>query len=467
MTSVTITFEFQSRNNNESLSPGVIVYNASGTVQETGTATHAGNGKYVYNFTTSTSGSYHASFSAENRVASTPLETVSVSTTTTPTATVTGQYVTTLELNEFMNMWDEIPDFQPTKTPVVEQVSSGAVSTTTVFYLDNNKVIDNTLTLSYGASSAVTATRTELTETTDYTVNLDTGRVTLTATGQGASSASTLYAEVYKYNNLGLSDSYIRDILDRAQTKIDRRTNTHFADGSQATPDYVFVTQEYFEGKGEYRHDYFTKKYPIPNVNTQLNGAILTTTTTLTVDSTSGFGTTGTASIETEQFSWTGKTNTTFTGVTRGTNSTTAATHSDDTDIKWLIVEISRDDEGESVTFDTMKPDTEYSMDYKSGRTKIMEKLTVDDSATTGVNLMPIQYVPKRVRVSYPYGYSEIPEDIQEVNLMIAAKELSKSAMRRALTDGNDGFRPSDIVFSDEEIEEIIARYRATKGEYI
>ena len=52
--------------------------------------------------------------------------------------------------------------------------------------------------------------------------------------------------------------------------------------------------------------------------------------TTITVDSTVDFAETGTITIGSEQITYTGKTATTFTGATRGANSTTAAAHSDD-----------------------------------------------------------------------------------------------------------------------------------------
>ena len=62
---------------------------------------------------------------------------------------------------------------------------------------------------------------------------------------------------------------------------------------------------------------------------TQLNGAINASVTTITVDDTSTFPTSGTLKIGNEEVTYTGKTSTTFTGCTRGANSTTAATHAD------------------------------------------------------------------------------------------------------------------------------------------
>ena len=48
------------------------------------------------------------------------------------------------------------------------------------------------------------------------------------------------------------------------------------------------------------------------------------------MDTTAGFPTSGTLLVGTEQITYTGTTSTTFTGITRGANSTTAAAHLDD-----------------------------------------------------------------------------------------------------------------------------------------
>ena len=63
---------------------------------------------------------------------------------------------------------------------------------------------------------------------------------------------------------------------------------------------------------------------------TALNGALNSSATTVTVDSTEDFPTSGTVTIDSEDISYTGKTDTTFTTCTRGANSTTAAAHDDD-----------------------------------------------------------------------------------------------------------------------------------------
>lgn len=61
----------------------------------------------------------------------------------------------------------------------------------------------------------------------------------------------------------------------------------------------------------------------------QLNGAITNSATTITVDSTSNFASSGTIVIDREFITYTGKTATTFTGCTRGQLGSTAVAHSD------------------------------------------------------------------------------------------------------------------------------------------
>lgn len=66
-----------------------------------------------------------------------------------------------------------------------------------------------------------------------------------------------------------------------------------------------------------------------------LNGALTINATTITVDSVVQFPTSGTLLIDSEQITYTATntSNNTFTGCTRGANSTTAATHADDAEV--------------------------------------------------------------------------------------------------------------------------------------
>lgn len=76
---------------------------------------------------------------------------------------------------------------------------------------------------------------------------------------------------------------------------------------------------------------------------TNLNGAHNSSATTITVDSTSNFPSTGLFKLDEELISYTGITATTFTGCARGVEGTTASSHGDNTEVK-IPAEQYRDD---------------------------------------------------------------------------------------------------------------------------
>jgi hypothetical protein len=69
------------------------------------------------------------------------------------------------------------------------------------------------------------------------------------------------------------------------------------------------------------------------SISTLLNGAITNSATTITVDDTTAFPASGNLVIGSEEVTYTGKTATEFTGVTRGANGTTASSHSDNSPV--------------------------------------------------------------------------------------------------------------------------------------
>jgi hypothetical protein len=75
----------------------------------------------------------------------------------------------------------------------------------------------------------------------------------------------------------------------------------------------------------------------------QLNGAINSAVTTITVDDTTYFPASGELIVESERITYTGKTGTTFTGCTRGANGSTAASHADNVVVKIFGKEVSFD----------------------------------------------------------------------------------------------------------------------------
>jgi hypothetical protein len=72
--------------------------------------------------------------------------------------------------------------------------------------------------------------------------------------------------------------------------------------------------------------------------NAIAQGTAMTGSGTITVKSTTGFSSSGTLQIDSEQFTYTGVTSTTFTGVTRAANSTSAAAHTATSDSSRTVV---------------------------------------------------------------------------------------------------------------------------------
>ena len=98
--------------------------------------------------------------------------------------------------------------------------------------------------------------------------------------------------------------------------------------GSATTTPYIIIGPTFQTPAYGYGTGYWGGTIPT-SVTTQLDGAINNSVTTITVDDTSAFPTSGRIDIDTELITYTGKTATTFTGCVRGANGSTAASHSD------------------------------------------------------------------------------------------------------------------------------------------
>jgi len=375
-------------------------------------------------------------------------------------------YVTTLEFNRWLNTMDDVPNWATGTTPSLnyENVGTG-VTTTTTHYLDFKNVISGSLSLKYGSNEQ---TATALTETTDYTVDLDKGKISLTTTT--TTVGSNIYA-TYKYNTFGFTDTMLREYLDKAQTWVDNQTNTHFVDLTTDVDgdNFEVVSKEKHDGKGQFRRYYYLLHYPVPDVNSALAQSLTSTSTVMYLNSIGGFATTGTGSIENEQITWSGVSTgtTSLTGLTRGANSSTAAAHTATTTFSWFVCERSRNDEGEVVSYDTLARDIDYVLQFEDGRVKLLQPTFSPLVARTTLQIQPLKDVPDRVRFSYPYGWSELPQDIKRCTMMIAAKDLMHSAGRRSTLDGKTAFQPNMLDIDKDWIDESLANYRSPRAVYL
>ncbi len=358
------------------------------------------------------------------------------------------KYTTPLKFNEALEMVTQVPNYPVDNSK--ENIGTGDNSTT-VFYLDNAGLIENTETL-YTGSLAESAATTTLTRTTHYTMDNDKSKITLTVAGVTAVGTDSIFGE-YKINKYLKRNSEIVRKLATAESKVDTAVDTVFADGTEATPDYVTVSNELHVGKGNFNTVYQTDKYPLNSSTTTLNGAIGTSTTTVTVASTQGFPSSGSFGTSSQKVTYTGKTSTTFTGCTGITSSI-----ADGVTVTSYVIERSLDGAGTSPTFSAMTMDTDYSIDTDSGEVKL-----VGTGLTTGTrldNFHPPSTVWDRVRLSYQYGYDTIPEEIVDVVHLIAGRGMFDAQVLNALGRGTNGFDSMGIEDVNTQIKVILNKYK-------
>lgn len=360
------------------------------------------------------------------------------------------KYVTTLDFANVLNIKKDIPGWEVGVNPSPELVGTGD-GTATIFYLDQNNIISNTQSLFYGATSSVT---TPLVESTHYAIELDKGKITLNTAGTTAVGTSNIYGE-YSYPSLSLSDSYIQTVLERAESKVDNDADTVFADGTTATPSYLQQSNEKQEGKGGSNRDYYSNKYPIVNLSTELSATAATSATTYFVDSTKGFATAGIFGISSDKITYTGKNPTAFTGCTGA-----IAAHDSGSDVLSYVVEISSSAGGTTPSWAILQKDIDFDLNPDSGRINLFRSDNILSSSTTSY---PPQHTKNRFRMSYLSGWNTIPNLIKRAVLIAAKHMLVNDTMSRSLIQGRDEFRPSIIDAEKREYDDIIARYESTK----
>lgn len=376
-------------------------------------------------------------------------------------------YTTTLTFAEYLGISKSVPSYEEdssgakdTSLEVVD--NSGGVSADEVIQLDFGRILASSYTISHGASpSSVTS----LTEGTDYTLDKDKGEITVTSAGSTAIGTDNVYA-TYSYISLaGLTDTMLERYLTNAQSEIDSLTNTHFAVSTDTTPDWIQITNEVHEGRGESWREYYTKKYPISDVSTTLNGDLTSSATTITVASTDGFLSSGTIAIENEKITYSGKTSTTFTGCTRGTGDSSAVSHSSGKGVYTFIMEASITAEGSTPSFTVLERETDMEIDSDSGRSVILRDL-VGPISLIG-NTLPLRGTPNRVRFTYLHGHSTIPEDIRRLTHMIASKELVQQTITKAYVTGRNEFNPDLRNINESWIKQAIEHYTSWRSNNI
>lgn len=366
-------------------------------------------------------------------------------------------YATTLELAESLFIVGKVPSRDVGETPSLELVGTGDGSAS-VFYLDQERILAGTYTLYYGSAEASAV---EFTETTYYSLNKDTGKVTLTSGGITELSTNNIYAE-YKYvkEEAKLTDSFLTKVLNRAKQLVDDTLNTTFTDGTQTNPDYPLVADERQESKGVTQNRYWTKKRPLIDVSSTLASDLSSGGTTAELNSGDGdkFPTSGRIIIESEIIDYTGRTADILTGMTRGTDGSTAATHSTDKEVHTTIVQLSGTQEGTEPVWYIQEWNKDIYID-DLGEVFLHDSRLTDNS--TGDNiLLPEIGVANRFKIRYLHGYDTIPDDIKRLNILFAKRALIQDNIGQSLILGRDEFNPEMVNVDNTEIQRIINAYR-------
>jgi len=356
-------------------------------------------------------------------------------------------YATTLQLVKYMNAVGDTIDNGANN--FLEEVGTGNNSQK-IFLLDHKGVVSGTYSVYYGASAEASLSN-ELTETTHYTLDKDSGKLVLTSAGVTLVGTNNLYAD-YKYNVFELPESELQNALNRAAVEVDSITSTHFADVTEATPDWVKVSNETHKGRGAYNRVYFVDERPIPDVSTTLSSDEAVGSTTLNVVSTSGFPSNGTLSIGGEKVAYSEKSSNTF------TCTALTSTHSSGDEVLPYCFEGSSTYEGSSPTWTVLEKNKDYEIDFKTGRVYFATSdFNITDAQAWELN--PPLNVPKRFRASYISGFSEIPSDVTKATLMLASNDLMHGAVRSATVRGLDDFRPNLVDVDKDHVKSLLKEY--------
>ena len=351
------------------------------------------------------------------------------------------KYTTTLQLGQILGIVKEVPSWDVAGTPTNEAVGTGNDSTTQ-FYLDQRNIIASSYTLYANAVA--------MTETTHYTLDKDTGEITLTSAGVTLLSTNAFTAK-YKYFSNDMSDSYINSVLERAEIEVDNKLNTIFTDGTATNPSYPLET-EYQPSQGLYMDRIIVEKKPLKDIETTLNGAHTAVITTISLAAGTGskYPTSGTIIIGSEAISYTGISTDDLTGCTRGALGTTAATHSDGDSVHSTILFRSDTAEGTAVSWTIQPWDT---LMYATSEGLIYKFKDADPDPLTRAG------VANRVKIMYYYGHDTIPKDITRLSLLFAKRMLIQDNIGKSMIAGRDEFNPEMLNADNEETKRIINSY--------
>lgn len=345
------------------------------------------------------------------------------------TESATSSYATTLQVFDFLKWTKSIPNY-PTTTTLESVDTSGTLANGSKIYLDQSNVIDNTYTISYGASaSSVTA----LTETTHYTMDLTKSEITITTAGAALISTGNVYAE-YKHNDF-CTDALISDLIDRVTKDIQDEVLQIFGETT-------LRLREEHTGRGKFKRLYRPKHLKLSHADTQLNGALTAASTAITVDDSTGFTAADYITINKEIMLIDSVDDSTTLTLTRGQLGTTATTHSDNDWLVNVVFETSNTPVGTEPSFNVKEYLNDYSVDSNTGAMQLLH-INGNERDDLSNDVFPLHGIFNRVRMTYRSGTSTIPNDIVQACILKVAYYLTLSGIARSLPEGRNGFNPT------------------------
>lgn len=364
----------------------------------------------------------------------------------------TKQYSTVKSLIKYLQILQTIPNKDSTS---LEEVGTGNSSNNT-FWLNNLGVIEDTYTLYYGSTEAV-AKGQPLIETTHYTIDLDTSKITLTTTGVTLVATNIIYAS-YSYNKEEILNSDAIIALNSAEDKITRISEQIFAEQGSSTPNYKTVSSEpSIVALNVSDKVYETDYSPIIKISTTVATAYTTGATEIVLTSATGLPSSGTIYIGGNKVSYSAKATNTLT-----IPSTTPSIASG-AKVRGEVIEIANYSAGSEPSYTVLDPDTEYDFDYDNGSFKLLSNAYYGDISQIGDELYPSQY---QVHVTYMAAWHEmgedatIPDEIEEITNMIAAKKFQQRIIKKAHVEGMNDFNPTLLNSGDDAIAEALAYYQ-------
>lgn len=360
---------------------------------------------------------------------------------------MTLKYATTLQLAEIIGVVKEIPSWDIAATPTNEAVGTGN-NVLTEFYLDRKNIATGNYTF-YASGSP-------LTETTHFVLDKDNGKITLTTSGVTTLGVGAFTAK-YKYIDMGMAESHLTSVLERAEAEVDNLTNTTFTNGTATNPAYPHVT-EIKPSAGYFNDQIIVDKKPLIDVSTTLSGSLTSSGTSISLLSGTGalFPSSGTIVLGSEAITYTGVSTDSLTGCTRGALGTTGVTHSDGDEIHTTALFMSNTIEGTAVDWTLQPWDTGM---YASGNGLVYDFGESVLSVSQYPDRLTKQDVANRIKILYHYGNDSIPADITRLTLLLAKRQLVTDNIGKSMIAGRNEFRPEMLNADESEIRMITGSY--------